>query len=125
MKVSISALITTLLYVHAPFSAYAQTLSPAPAPDAPAPAPELEYVGNNGNPAANFPLQACQGDCDNNAECADGLVCFQRSATEEVPGCSGAGRSGWDYCFERPEFMVYLLGSNPKELPLDECTGDW
>ena len=32
MKVSISALTTTLLYVHAPFSAYAQTLSPAPAP---------------------------------------------------------------------------------------------
>ena len=31
---------------------------------------------------------ACEGDCDSDEECADGLVCFQRGATELVPGCS-------------------------------------
>ena len=31
---------------------------------------DLEFVGNNGNPPEAFPLQKCQSDCDNNAECA-------------------------------------------------------
>ena len=31
---------------------------------------DLEFVGNNGNPPEAFPLQKCQGDCDNNGECA-------------------------------------------------------
>jgi len=31
--------------------------------------PQLELVGNNGNPESAFPLQQCQGDCDNDSEC--------------------------------------------------------
>jgi hypothetical protein len=33
----------------------------------------------------------CQGDCDSDADCEDGLICFQRGSLEEVPGCLGAG----------------------------------
>ena len=29
----------------------------------------LDRVGNNGSPSANYPLKACQGDCDNDDEC--------------------------------------------------------
>ena len=40
----------------------------------------------------------CEGDCDTDAECNAGLVCFDRSANEAVPGCGGGGVSEWDYC---------------------------
>jgi hypothetical protein len=30
----------------------------------------LVLMGDNGDPAANFPLQPCQGDCDSDIECA-------------------------------------------------------
>ena len=45
------------------------------------------------------PCQACQGDCDNDADCAPGLQCMQRSGDEAVLGCTGAGLSAYDYCY--------------------------
>ena len=41
----------------------------------------------------------CHGDCDDDSQCATGLACFQRSAEEPVPGCTGAGRNTYDYCY--------------------------
>jgi len=58
----------------------------------------LNYRGDNGQPANAFPLGACQGDCDDDSECAGSLVCFQRNDFEDVPGCVGDGVSGFDYC---------------------------
>merc|ERR1712085_74727 len=40
----------------------------------------------------------CMGDCDSNADCKSGLSCFQRNGNTPVPGCSGDGVSGYDYC---------------------------
>ena len=45
-------------------------------------------------------MGVCEGDCDNNSECAGDLYCFQRSANEVVPGCVGAGVRGKDYCYK-------------------------
>jgi hypothetical protein len=60
---------------------------------------ELVIVGNNSVPAALFPLQKCQGDCDNDSDCVDGLVCFQRGTQPTVPGCIGtADIPEIDYC---------------------------
>jgi hypothetical protein len=59
----------------------------------------LAYTGDNGSPARSFPLGRCEGDCDTDLDCVPGLVCFQRSGSEAVPGCSGAGVSGISYCF--------------------------
>ena len=44
----------------------------------------------------------CEGDCDNDNDCAGGLRCFQRVRFEAVPGCGGvgSGRGGWDYCYD-------------------------
>lgn len=67
------------------------------APPSP-PSNELVIEGNDGSPAEAFPLNKCQGDCDNDSECARGLYCFQRDALESVPGCSGSGESKKDYC---------------------------
>ena len=40
----------------------------------------------------------CMGDCDSNADCKSGLSCFQRNGNTPVPGCSGDGVRGYDYC---------------------------
>ena len=64
----------------------------------------LLYVGNNGEPSDVFPLGLCQGDCDNDGECAGGLECFQRSDQTPVPGCVGKGADRADYCYD-PESL--------------------
>jgi hypothetical protein len=90
---------------------------------------ELEQVGNNGIPAENFPLGVCEGDCDNDGECAAGLLCFQRSGTESVPGCSGSGVSAKDYCYDPNDIEGDLVmagdnGSPGSAFPLGRCEGD-
>ena len=40
----------------------------------------------------------CMGDCDNDGDCWGGLRCFHRNALESVPGCSGDGVAGANYC---------------------------
>lgn len=37
---------------------------------------------------------------DNDSECGEGLICFQRSGFTDVPGCSGSGTSSTDYCID-------------------------
>jgi hypothetical protein len=46
-------------------------------------------------------LQLCEGDCDNDSQCADGLVCFQRDGFTKVPGCTGTGMENYDYCIDQ------------------------
>jgi len=70
--------------------------------------PELKWLGRNPQ-AIHFPLRECEGDCDQNSDCATGLVCLQRryENTGHVPGCWGRDNSLVDYCvkssFEIPE----------------------
>lgn len=89
--------------------------------------PALQDVGNNGSPSSAFPLGICEGDCDSNAECQLGLICYQRDGLVEVPGCSGSGTSGTDYCIDREpdELAVIANDGSPSELfPLGSCEGD-
>lgn len=60
----------------------------------------LSVVGNNGNPETVFPLGECEGDCDNDEECDDGLYCMQRSPGDYVPGCRGSIFVEADYCVQ-------------------------
>ena len=87
----------------------------------------LWKMGDNGLPQKNFPLGNCEGDCDKDADCAGGLLCFERNGLEEVLGCEGSGLDGKDYCFERPENYLWIMGDNglPQEnFPLGNCEGD-
>lgn len=59
-----------------------------------------KYLGNNGNPTAVFPLGLCEADCDSDADCEAGLICYQRNAGSPVPGCAGADNAGYDYCIK-------------------------
>jgi hypothetical protein len=41
------------------------------------------------------------GECDDDGQCAVGLLCFQRTNGEDIPGCSGPGSGlDWDYCYD-------------------------
>lgn len=55
---------------------------------------------DHGNPVPSnlLPLGLCEGDCDEDADCAVGLICFQRNETVAVPGCAGDLNSRTDYC---------------------------
>ena len=43
-------------------------------------------------------LVLCEGDCDEDADCATGFYCFKRRKFESVPGCEGSGVREKDYC---------------------------
>lgn len=60
----------------------------------------LELTDVAGDLASGGTIGKCQSDCDSDDQCAGDLRCFQREAYEPVPGCSGAGSDGWDYCYD-------------------------
>merc|ERR1711881_402212 len=60
--------------------------------------PNTTLGGKNDAKAKN--LKACIGECDADSQCAKGLKCFQRTGTQAIPGCTGKGTSGWDYCYK-------------------------
>jgi len=48
-------------------------------------------------------------------ECKGSLVCFQRDgngANGPVPGCTGSGKSGWDYCVDKDDWDDYDDGDD-------------
>ena len=55
---------------------------------------------------SSLPLQNCQGDCDSNTDCADGLICYERPANEtSIPGCSGISITRTDFCID-PDALI-------------------
>ena len=99
---------------------------PTPIPTAkPAPAQAAQKDASN-LPKVKFikwnptrPLNECEGDCDKDHHCADGLVCYQRGANEEVPGCTGgkSDNSRTDYCIRPAADTAPLNTSSPTPLP--------
>ena len=94
--------------------------------------PALAIVGNNWKPEGAFPLQMCEGDCDDDNDCAGDLICFQRNGGMDVPGCQGSDDSTIDYCTS-PQFSINApsvlahVGNNgqPEDaFPLKACQGD-
>merc|ERR1711933_329011 len=83
-------------------------------------------INKGGNPAET--LGRCEGDCDDDSHCAEGLHCFQRSGHTAVPGCVGGfsgDKKNYDYCVPKDPNAFYLdtKGGNPKEI-LGRCEGD-
>ena len=56
-------------------------------------------------------LGACKGDCDTNADCREGLTCFQRDGTKAVPGCGGTGIKNFDCECTRASARLSLFRS--------------
>ena len=59
-------------------------------------------------PSGQDKLFACEGDCDSDSDCSGNLLCFQRKASQPVPGCSVGGTgdvNAYDYCYD-PEALI-------------------
>lgn len=90
------------------------TVPPAPImPEMPPGEPvilPLTFMGQSGVPESAYPLGKCQGDCDEDTDCIDGLICYYRRAGEAVPGCGGELSTNVDYCVDPRD-----LGTLPPE----------
>jgi hypothetical protein len=77
--------------------------------------------------SSRYPLSLCEGDCDDDADCAAGLICWQRNAGEDVPGCIGDFSTSSDFCVKSniTAPLIDYLESPPADfLPLRLCEGD-
>ena len=79
----------------------------------------LTYEGNNGD--GPFPLEECEGDCDDDEECSGDLKCFDDDDAATVPGCSGTRTKNKkgnynDYCYD-PN-----IGDGPTPSPIVQPT---
>lgn len=74
--------------------------------------PMLSVVGQDGNPAEVFPLGLCQGDCDSDAECGEGLMCLLRDRGDLVPGCDGDLDRTTDFCVMKPMMDGTIMPSS-------------
>lgn len=93
-------------------------------PGNPKPKRYFEYLGDPGDHL--FPLGLCQGDCNNDWDCAFGLNCFNRRGNEVVPGCHGQPIRAVDYCYFPPlrELVVMGNGRNASShFPYRMCEG--
>merc|ERR1711981_1488314 len=74
----------------------APTNPPTKAPTDPPTKNPTTIINTGVNPEGM--LQLCEGDCDRDSDCGEGLKCFQREDNEDIPGCIGDPLSKWDYC---------------------------
>jgi hypothetical protein len=58
-------------------------------------------------------LGLCEGDCDIDEDCGEGLICFQREKNQAIPGCDGGlgDNSRTDYCI--PDIPSIAPSSGP------------
>ena len=85
---------------------------------------QLQYVGA----MSDALLGECEGDCSMDADCADGLACFQRAdqGASEVPGCVGGSFIGnFDFCYRHnPYYGPLVFVSDSPTAKLGACQGD-
>ena len=89
------------------------------------PVPLIDFGGDP--PIDKFPLHLCEGDCDKDDHCAEGLICFQRDENTTVPGCIGGETDNkkTDYCILDPYGPGYdqptpMPSTTPSSTPSDE-----
>mmetsp|Transcript_15497 Transcript_15497/g.25118 ORF Transcript_15497/g.25118 Transcript_15497/m.25118 type:complete len:199 (+) Transcript_15497:77-673(+) len=99
-RTSLSLLVATTLYVAAIL--FLKAAEPGLRTDSGYKRKLKKIEAFGANPTNRYPLDRCQGDCDVDAHCKNGLVCFQRKGHEAVPGCSGgtSDSSRSDYCID-------------------------
>jgi len=86
---------------NSPTSPSRRTSSPTSSPTVGAPTfPLLVDYGPDGHIGRT--LQNCEGDCDYDSHCAEGLICYHRNSgdTGDIPGCIGIPLSFHDYCVQ-------------------------
>jgi hypothetical protein len=83
-------------------------------------------VSTGGTGCRGSVCTVCEGDCDDDNDCGGTMKCFQRESLELVPGCSGVGKRGWDYCYipskvfvrdDTIDGVVVIDGGDDDDLP--------
>eukprot|EP00980_Cylindrotheca_fusiformis_P008127 scaffold1727_cov133-Cylindrotheca_fusiformis.AAC.30 len=105
------------------------TRSPTPMPTmipSSAPSESFGFLAMFGNGVPGLGL--CEADCDSDAECSDGLICYTRSKGESsVPGCSGnadrLGDGNEDFCIY-PDMRMAGDGIDGLGLCEADCDSD-
>jgi hypothetical protein len=78
-------------------------------------------------PMDKHPMALCEGDCDDDSDCVAGLVCRQRNAGDEIPGCQGDLSTNSDVCVKSNTLSPLIdFGDTPPDSfkPLRLCEGD-
>ena len=79
----------------------------------------MKTINNKGwNPPT--PLGECEGDCDRDSDCGQGMYCFNRNSVREaVPGCLGGENDLTlvDYCTYSPPLTSPPVAVNPTNPP--------
>mmetsp|Transcript_18054 Transcript_18054/g.18282 ORF Transcript_18054/g.18282 Transcript_18054/m.18282 type:complete len:177 (-) Transcript_18054:141-671(-) len=68
----------------------------------------LEIHADPGHIHNDFLLYKCQGNCDSDDNCVDGLSCYNQQwwlGGEGPPGCSGSRYENWNYCYDKGELQ--------------------
>jgi hypothetical protein len=97
--------------------------------------PQLVNLGGSmeNMPAGQTKLGMCEGDCDKDSDCQEGLICYQRDSSSDVPtGCVGGGPGDigtHDYCAAPGTPKLVDLGASMQNMPagqtkLGQCEGD-
>ena len=87
------------------------------------PDPTKSALFDRGDELPEGSYDKCEGDCDTDDDCVGNLLCYYRDGYESVPGCTGSGTPGWDYCW-RPDNALYVLGDELPEGSYGMCDGD-
>ena len=100
------------------------TVAPAPAPipisSSIAPSgvePRLHFYGISPPPSV-LPLQDCQGHCTTDADCASGLICYERQQYDPVPGCNGTDPSKTNYCINPNVNGIIDINPTTRTIPI-------
>lgn len=51
----------------------------------------------------------CEGDCDNDDQCGEGLICLQMNGLAPFPGCNGTQSSSTDYCVDVNDYDSFVF----------------
>jgi len=86
------------------------------------------YVGECGG-ENNYKCQRCQGNCNSDLDCAEGLTCLERSGFKAVPGCNGQGADldffGQNICYDNSESTTLRwITSDCRYRTCRECDGN-
>jgi hypothetical protein len=73
---------------------------------------DLKILSTSVEGCGSLGCSRCEGDCDDDSDCAGPLKCFQRDDFESVPGCIGGGKRAWDYCYGTYENMFENIFGN-------------
>jgi hypothetical protein len=73
--------------------------------------------GSSNSDYCFVPLEICEGDCRDDYDCENGLVCLQPSSSNADPGCN-ISEDVTDFCLVPEDGQLVLMGDG--KLPTDK-----